>query len=156
ELMTIPLTHSASVVSRLKILADMDIAERRVPQDGRFLMQYQGNRLDLRTSTLPTHFGEKVVIRILDPNSAITTVDQLGFSDEHSANIHRRVSVPQGMLLVTGPTGSGKSTTLYAALNLLRSPGRNVITVEEPVEYILDGVNQVQVHPKAGLTFASC
>ena len=156
ELMTIPSTYSASVVSRIKILADMDIAERRVPQDGRFLMQYQGNRLDLRTSTLPTHFGEKVVIRILDPNSAMITFDKLGFSDDHSANIHRLLSVPQGMLLVTGPTGSGKSTTLYAALNLLRSPGRNVITVEDPVEYMLDGVNQVQVHPKAGLTFASC
>jgi type IV pilus assembly protein PilB len=141
ELMTIPAEVQAAVISRIKILADMDIAERRIPQDGRFLMQYQGGRLDLRTSTLPTHFGEKVAIRILDPRSSIITLD---------------LSIPQGMLLVTGPTGAGKSSTLYAALNLLRSPGRNIITVEDPVEYMLDGVNQVQVNSKAGLTFASC
>jgi type IV pilus assembly protein PilB len=118
-------------------------------------MQYRGQRLDLRTSTLPTHFGEKVVIRVLDPRSTIITLDQLGFSEYHRKNLHKILDLPQGMLLVTGPTGSGKSTTLYAALNLLRSPSRNIITVEDPVEYMLDGVNQVQVHPKAGLTFAS-
>jgi type IV pilus assembly protein PilB len=156
ELMTIPADVQASVVSRIKILADMDIAERRVPQDGRFLMQYQGERLDLRTSTLPTHFGEKVAIRILDPRSSIITLDKLGMPDRISAGIQHTLSVPQGMILVTGPTGSGKSTTLYAALNLLRSPGRNIITVEDPVEYMLDGINQVQVNSKAGLTFASC
>ncbi len=156
ELMTIPTEYQAAVISRIKILADMDIAERRVPQDGRFLMQYHGDRLDLRTSTLPTHFGEKVAIRILDPRSAIITMDQLGLSECYAAAVERLLGMPQGMLLVTGPTGSGKSTTLYAALNLLRSPGRNVITVEDPVEYMLDGINQVQVHPKAGLTFAAC
>jgi type IV pilus assembly protein PilB len=155
ELMTIPSQFTSSVISRIKILADMDIAERRVPQDGRFLMQYRGQRLDLRISTLPTHFGEKVVIRVLDPRSTIITLDQLGFSHQHRNLLHRILELPQGMLLVTGPTGSGKSTTLYAALNLLRSPARNIITVEDPVEYMLDGVNQVQVHPKAGLTFAS-
>ena len=156
ELMTIPADVQASVISRIKILADMDIAERRVPQDGRFLMQYQGERLDLRTSTLPTHFGEKIAIRILDPRSAIITLETLGLPDRITADIQRLLSLPQGMLLVTGPTGSGKSSTLYAALSFLRSPGRNIITVEDPVEYMLDGVNQVQVHPKAGLTFASC
>jgi type IV pilus assembly protein PilB len=155
ELMTIPAEFQSSVISRVKILADMDIAERRVPQDGRFLMQYHGQRLDLRISTLPTHFGEKIVIRVLDPRSTIITLDQLGFSQHHRDDLKGILELPQGMLLVTGPTGSGKSTTLYAALNLLRSPARNIITVEDPVEYMLDGVNQVQVHPKAGLTFAS-
>ena len=156
ELMTIPSEHQAAVISRFKILADMDISERRIPQDGRFLMQYRGSRLDLRTSTLPTRFGEKVVIRVLDPRSTIITLDQLGFSPQHARELNRILALPQGMLLVTGPTGSGKSTTLYGGLNLLRSPGRNIITVEDPVEYMVDGVNQVQVHPKAGLTFASC
>jgi type IV pilus assembly protein PilB len=156
ELMTVPPQYQAAVISRIKILADMDIAERRVPQDGRFLMQYQGHRLDLRTSTLPTHFGEKVALRILDPRSAIITLDKLGLAEAHARDIQKLLSGPQGMLLVTGPTGAGKSTTLYAGLNVLRSPGRNIITVEDPVEYMLDGVNQVQVHPKAGLTFASC
>jgi len=155
ELMTIPSEFSASIVSRVKILADMDIAERRVPQDGRFLMEYRGQRFDLRISTLPTHFGEKVVVRVLDPRSTILTLDHLGFSENHTAYLHRILEMPQGMLLVTGPTGSGKSTTLYGALNLLRSPDRNILTVEDPIEYMLDGVNQVQVHPKAGLTFAS-
>ncbi len=156
DLMTIPSEFQASIVSRIKILADMDIAERRLPQDGRFLMQYQGQRLDLRISTLPTHFGEKVVVRILDPHSTIITFDRLGFSSQLEADINRILAMPQGMLLVTGPTGSGKSTTLYGALNILRSPGRNIITVEDPIEYMLDGVNQVQVHVKAGLNFASC
>jgi type IV pilus assembly protein PilB len=155
ELMTIPADIQTSVISRIKILSNMDIAERRVPQDGRFLMVYQGERFDLRVSTLPTHFGEKIAMRILDPRAAIITLDRLGMPGEIAADIRRIVSNPQGMLLVTGPTGSGKSTTLYAALNILRSPGRNIITVEDPVEYLLDGVNQVQVHAKAGLTFAA-
>jgi type IV pilus assembly protein PilB len=155
ELMTIPAKFQSSVVSRIKILADMDIADRRIPQDGRFLMQYHGQRLDLRISTLPTHFGEKVVIRLLDPRSTIITLDQLGFAQSHGADLRRILEMPQGMLLVTGPTGSGKSTTLYASLNLLRAPTRNIITVEDPVEYMLDGINQVQVNPKAGLTFAT-
>jgi type IV pilus assembly protein PilB len=155
ELMTIPTNFQSSVVSRIKILADMDIADRRIPQDGRFLMKYRGQRLDLRISTLPTHFGEKVVVRLLDPRSTVITLDQLGFSESHGADLRRILEMPQGMLLVTGPTGSGKSTTLYASLNLLRAPSRNIITVEDPVEYMLDGVNQVQVNPKAGLTFAT-
>ena len=156
ELMTMPSEYQAAVVSRVKILSNMDISERRSPQDGRFLMQHRGRRLDLRVSTLPTHFGEKVVIRILDPRSTVITLDQLGFSERHANNLKRILTLPQGMLLVTGPTGSGKSTTLYGALNLLRSPHNNIVTVEDPVEYMLDGVNQVQVHAKAGLTFASC
>ena len=156
ELMTMPAEYQASVVSRVKILSNMDIAERRVPQDGRFLMQHKGRRLDLRISTLPTHFGEKVVIRVLDPRSTLITLDQLGFSDRLATSLKKILALPQGMLLVTGPTGSGKSTTLYGALNLLRSPRNNIVTVEDPVEFMLEGVSQVQVHPKAGLTFASC
>jgi len=154
ELTSISLEHRAAVVSRIKILANMDIAERRIPQDGRFLMRYRGQRLDLRVSTLPTHFGEKVVIRLLDPRSTLMAFDQLGLSTEHSSELNRMLALPQGMLLVTGPTGAGKSTTLYSALNLLRAPDRNNITVEDPVEYIMDGVNQVQVRPKSGLTFS--
>ena len=155
ELTSIPNEHRAAVVSRIKILANLDIAERRVPQDGRFLMRYGGRRLDLRVSTLPTHFGEKVVIRLLDPRSTLLAFEQLGLSEQHASQMRRILGLPQGMLLVTGPTGSGKSTSLYAALNILRAPGRNIITVEDPVEYIMDGINQVQVRPKAGLTFSS-
>jgi type IV pilus assembly protein PilB len=112
--------------------------------------------MDMRISTLPTHFGEKVVIRILDPKSTLITLDQLGFSEQRRDQLNEILDRPQGMLLVTGPTGSGKSTTLYAALNVLRSPDINIVTVENPVEFMLDGVNQVQVHSKVGLTFASC
>jgi type IV pilus assembly protein PilB len=154
--MTMPSEFQSAVVSRIKILSNMDIAERRVPQDGRFLMQHKGRRLDLRISTLPTHFGEKVVIRVLDPRSTLIMLDQLGFSERLAGCLRKILSLPQGMLLVTGPTGSGKSTTLYGALNLLRSPRNNIVTIEDPVEYMLEGVNQVQVHPKAGLTFATC
>jgi type IV pilus assembly protein PilB len=156
ELLTMPSEFQSAVVSRIKILSNMDISERRVPQDGRFLMQHKGRRLDLRVSTLPTHFGEKVVIRVLDPRSTLITLDQLGFSERLATRLKNILSLPQGMLLVTGPTGSGKSTTLYGALNLLRSPRNNIVTVEDPVEFMLEGVNQVQVRPKAGLTFATC
>jgi type IV pilus assembly protein PilB len=155
ELTSIAPEHRAAIVSRIKILANIDIAERRVPQDGRFLMRYKGQRLDLRVSTLPTHFGEKVVIRLLDPRSTLLAFDQLGLSSQHESELVRILGLPQGMLLVTGPTGAGKSTTLYAALNLLRAPDRNIITVEDPVEYIMDGINQVQIRPKSGLTFSS-
>ena len=154
ELLRVPLEHQASVVSRIKILADMDIAERRLPQDGRFLMVYRGRRLDVRISTLPTYFGEKIVMRILDPRSTLCNFEQLGLSQQQAESINQLITMPQGMLIVTGPTGSGKSTTLYAALNLASVPGRNVITIEDPIEYLLDGVNQVQVHPKIGLTFS--
>ena len=156
ELLSLPSAHQASVISRIKILADMDITERRLPQDGRFLLVYRGQRLDVRVSTLPTHLGEKIVMRILDPRSTLITFEQLGFSELQADTVKRLLLNPQGMVIVTGPTGSGKSTTLYAALNLVHSPERNIITVEDPVEYMLDGVNQVQIHPEAGLTFATC
>jgi type IV pilus assembly protein PilB len=152
----IPRELQTSVLSRIKILADLDIAERRTPQDGRFLVQVGHRKIDLRVSTLPTHYGEKVVMRLLDPSAPRLQFADLGMALEMCQELSRVLEMPQGMLLVTGPTGSGKTTTLYAALHQVRSPSVNVITVEDPVEYLLEGVNQVQVHTKAGLTFAKC
>jgi type IV pilus assembly protein PilB len=155
ELMEIPIRLQESVVSRIKILADMDIAERRAPQDGRILVAIGPEKRDLRVSTLPTQYGEKVVIRLLDARSALVGFQDLGLWEEHSDLLADLLKTPNGMILVTGPTGSGKTTTLYAALNHLRSRTLNIITVEDPVEYSLQGVNQVQVNEKAGRTFAS-
>ena len=143
------------VVSRLKIMADMNIAERRVPQDGRLSINHQGRRIDLRVATLPTVWGEKVVARILDNTNTQMALQDLGFSEDNFRRFQESYSKPYGMILATGPTGSGKSTTLYATLNQLNRPDVNVITVEDPVEYRLAGINQVQVNVKAGLTFAS-
>jgi type IV pilus assembly protein PilB len=156
ELTHIPMELQASVVSRIKILSDMDIAERRTPQDGRFLVQISQRNLDFRVSTLPTHYGEKVVMRLLDPAATRVAFSALGLREENSKTLEATLSGPQGMLLVTGPTGSGKTTTLYSALNFLRSPTVNIITVEDPIEYKIEDINQVQVNPKAGLTFANC
>ncbi len=157
ELTSLPVEITTSVVSRIKILADMDISERRVPQDGRFLVEIGGRHLDLRVSTLPTHEGgEKVAMRLLDPAASRVGFTDLGLSPENASALAGILAMPQGMLLVTGPTGSGKSTTLYAALNALRSPSVHIITVEDPVEYKVEDINQIQVNPKAGLTFASC
>jgi len=156
ELTHIPFELTSFLVSRIKILADMDISERRTPQDGRFLVQIGDSHLDLRVSTLPTHAGEKVVMRLLDPSASRVGFEKLGLAVDNATALSTVLSAPQGMLLVTGPTGSGKSTTLYAALNLLRSPSVNIITVEDPIEYRIEDINQVQVNPKAGLSFASC
>jgi type IV pilus assembly protein PilB len=155
DLLEIPIRLQESVVSRIKILADMDIAERRAPQDGRIMVAIGSERRDLRVSTLPIQFGEKVVIRLLDSRSAVIGFQDLGLWEEHADLLTDLLKAPQGMILVTGPTGSGKTTTLYAALNFLRSRTLNIITVEDPVEYRLEGVNQVQVNEKAGRTFAS-
>jgi len=152
----IPRTLQNSVISRLKILSDMDIAERRAPQDGRFLVKLAGRRIDLRVSTLPTQYGEKVVMRLLEADAPLQDFPSLGFSPDIAEGLQRILRLPQGMLLVTGPTGSGKSTTLYSSLNLVRRPSINIVTVEDPVEYVVPGLNQVQVNSKAGLTFASC
>jgi type II secretory ATPase GspE/PulE/Tfp pilus assembly ATPase PilB-like protein len=146
----------AQLISRIKILADLDIAERRVPQDGRFLSRCGEDCYDIRVSTLPTHFGEKVVMRILNPRTASVRFETLGLSPDASAALAELIRLPQGMILVTGPTGSGKSTTLYAALNLIRSGAINITTIEDPIEYVIEGANQVQVDVKAGRTFASC
>jgi len=156
ELTHIPNELQNSLVSRIKILADMDIAERRAPQDGRFLVQIGNRNVDLRVSSLPTQYGEKVVMRLLDSSATKVSFADLGFAEDNTRALQSVLAMPQGMLLVTGPTGSGKSTTLYAALNALRSPGINIITVEDPIEYKIEEVNQVQVNVKAGLTFSLC
>jgi type IV pilus assembly protein PilB len=156
ELVQVPLELRTSLISRIKILCDMDIAERRVPQDGRLLARIGPTHYDLRVSTLPTQYGEKVTIRLLDPGSARVSFKDLGLSPEHTKTLSGVLKQPQGMILVTGPTGSGKSTTLYAALHLLRSPEISILTIEDPVEYMMEGINQVQVNPRVGRTFASC
>lgn len=143
------------VVSRFKIMAGMNIAERRVPQDGRLTVTHDGAAMDLRVATLPTVWGEKIVARVLDNTSTRLDLDDLGFERANRERFAESYAKPYGMILVTGPTGSGKSTTLYATLNILNQPRVNVITVEDPVEYRLPGINQVQTNPKAGLTFAS-
>ncbi len=154
EVMRSPKSIQAGVISRLKIMADVDIAERRIPQDGRIGVTVHGKDIDLRFSTLPTVYGEKVVMRILDKSSVLLELEDLGFLDHNHQRFESAYVKPYGMTLVTGPTGSGKSTTLYAALNVLNQPEVNIITTEDPVEYRLPGINQVQVRPKVGLTFA--
>jgi type IV pilus assembly protein PilB len=155
EVMNTPRSVSAALVSRVKIMADLDIAERRVPQDGRVSLRVSGRSIDLRVATLPSIYGEKVVIRILDREDSIFQLPDLGFFPHALERFSRSLSKPYGTILVTGPTGSGKTTTLYAALNVLNKPDRNIITVEDPVEYRLPGITQVQVNRKAGLLFAT-
>jgi type IV pilus assembly protein PilB len=155
EVMHSPKSIQSGVISRLKIMAEINIAERRIPQDGRMSLSVSGKPVDLRVATLPTVFGEKVVMRILDKGSALLNLDDLGFLPEAHERFATAYRKPYGTILVTGPTGSGKSTTLYATLNILNEPHRNIITVEDPVEYRLAGINQVQINPKAGLTFAA-
>ncbi len=152
---SVPSKYMHGIASRIKIMADLDIAERRAPQDGRVGLSVAGRNLDLRVATLPTVYGEKIVIRILDRSNLVMDLRDLGFSPEVMAQFEAIYRRPHGALLVTGPTGSGKSTTLYGTLNQLNSVEQNIITVEDPVEYRLPGVNQVQVNPKAGLTFAA-
>ncbi|MBS1708868.1 MAG: Flp pilus assembly complex ATPase component TadA [Armatimonadetes bacterium] len=155
EAMTIPKNLQAPLISRLKIMAEMNIAERRVPQDGRIEVRHQGKEFDLRVSSIPTPFGEKIVMRILDKGNAMIGLMKLGFSAENQARIEELISQPNGMFLCTGPTGSGKTTTQYSVLHMLNSIERNIITVEDPVEYQLGGIAQVQVNKKAGLTFGT-
>jgi type IV pilus assembly protein PilB len=145
----------APLVSRIKIIGDMDISVKRRPQDGRTKLKIGNKQYDMRISTLPTIFGEKVVIRILDQSQAFINLDELGFDPDDLMTLSDTLARPQGIILVTGPTGSGKSTTLYAAINRLKSEVINIVTVEDPVEYELPGVNQVQVNERAGITFAS-
>lgn len=155
EAMTVPKQLQAPMLSRLKIMAEMNIAERRVPQDGRIEIRHQNKEFDLRVSSIPTPFGEKIVMRILDKSSVMIGLNKLGFLDEVQARIEELVSQPNGMFLCTGPTGSGKTTTQYSVLNKLNTVGVNIVTVEDPVEYQLNGISQVQVNRKAGLTFAT-
>jgi type IV pilus assembly protein PilB len=154
EVMRSPKSIQSGVISRLKIMAEVDIAERRIPQDGRIGLVVGGKPIDLRFSTLPTVYGEKIVMRILDKSSVLLGLDDLGFLEDNERRYRASYTKPYGMILVTGPTGSGKSTTLYATLNAKNTPDINIITTEDPVEYRLAGINQVQVNNKAGLTFA--
>ena len=143
------------IISRIKILSKLDIAEKRLPQDGAFLVKLEDRPIDIRVSTVPTIYGEKIVMRILDRSVVVLDLDQLGFDAKQLEKIRHAINMPYGQVLLTGPTGSGKTTTLYAILNEIKSPTKNIITVEDPVEYKLDSVNQVQVKPDIGLTFAN-
>jgi type IV pilus assembly protein PilB len=151
----VPRRMVSAVISRIKIMSDLDIAERRVPQDGRVGVTVDDSRVDLRVTTLPTQRGEGATVRILDTRNAMRSLDQLGMAEDPRQVFERSVRRPYGAVLVTGPTGSGKSTTLYAALTELNSIDKNIITVEDPVEYQIEGINQINVNAKAGLTFAS-
>lgn len=149
-----PSSSTAAVISRIKIMAKLNIAERRLPQDGRIMLRVQGKELDLRVSTVPTSFGESVVMRILDRESVVLDFHTLGFTDEFLPQFMNVLQLPHGIMLVTGPTGSGKTTTLYTALSKLNTPDVKIITVEDPVEYQIEGVNQIQAKPQIGLDFS--
>lgn len=150
-----PVKSTAAVISRIKIMAKLNIAERRLPQDGRIKVQMLGKELDLRVSTIPTMYGESVVIRLLDKENTVLDFAGLGFAGRHLQQFLDVLALPHGIILITGPTGSGKSTTMYAALKQLNTSARKIITVEDPVEYQMEGVNQIQAKPQIGLTFAS-
>lgn len=154
EMRRLPKELNRSVVARLKMMADLDITEKRLPQDGSFRISLDGKTTDLRISTLPSVYGEKVVIRILEKNDSIMTLAGLGFTDRNLREFNRLIKNPVGILLVTGPTGSGKSSTLYAAINEINDVSKNIITIEDPVEFKLNGITQVSVNPKIGFTFA--
>lgn len=155
DVMNPPKHIQAPMISRIKIMSNLDIAERRIPQDGKIHLRNENKEYDLRVSTMPTIFGEKVVIRVLDKSSVSLGLDKLGFFPEIQEEFEEMISKPYGMILVTGPTGSGKSTTLYSCLHKLNTGDKNIMTIEDPVEYQMNGVNQVQVNEKAGLTFSS-
>jgi type IV pilus assembly protein PilB len=150
-----PRRMHASLVSRLKVMANMDIAERRIPQDGRMSLRLEGRNIDIRVASLPGSYGERVTMRLLDRSGSIITLEQLGIDPAILSRYKESIKLPYGFVLVTGPTGSGKSTTLYASLAAVDKVAKNVITVEDPVEYRMEGINQIQINPKAGLTFAS-
>lgn len=152
---SLPKTLHAAITSRIKVMSDLDIAERRLPQDGRVSVRVDNRLVDLRVSTSPIVYGERVVLRILDRASGIIPLEELGFASRELTLFRIMVTRPHGIILVTGPTGSGKTTTLYAALNILKSEHTNIMTVEDPVEYELDGINQTNVHSRIGLTFAN-
>ena len=144
-----------AIISRIKILSKMDIAERRLPQDGGFSVKLGNRTVDLRISTIPVIYGEKVVIRLLDKSNLILSFKDVGLEGRALKDVEQGITTPQGLIFITGPTGSGKSTTLYAAMNRLKSPAKNIVSIEDPVEYRTDGVNQVQAKPQIGLTFAA-
>jgi general secretion pathway protein E len=151
----LPVKTQAALASRIKLLAFMNIAERRLPQDGRIKGRFMGKEVDIRVSTIPTVYGESIVMRILDKESAFISLEELGFDDVLHNVYQELIKKPFGMILMTGPTGSGKTTTLYASLERINAPDKKIITIEEPVEYVLKGINQMQVKNKIGLTFAN-
>ncbi len=155
EMMSPPFKMKGAIISRLKIMAELDIAEKRVPQDGRIKIRIGSKSIDLRVSSLPTIYGEKVVMRILDKSNLQIDLSKLGFDEKALARFLDAIESPYGMVLVTGPTGSGKSTTLYSALNRINKPFTNIMTAEDPVEYNIDGINQVNVNDDIGLSFAA-
>ena len=155
EMMAPPFRMKAAIISRLKIMAELDIAERRVPQDGRIKLRLLGRTIDLRVSSLPTIFGEKVVMRILDKSNLNIDMNKLGFQEQALRDFTYAIAQPYGMVLVTGPTGSGKTTSLYSAISKINVPETNIMTAEDPVEYNLEGINQVLIHEEVGLTFAA-
>jgi type IV pilus assembly protein PilB len=155
ESLTLPKQIHPSLTSRIKILAEMDIAETRLPQDGNFNVKMEKRSFEIRVSTFPTIYGENVVLRVLDQTSPLFKLEDMGFSEEMLDLCKQLIRRPNGIILVTGPTGSGKTTTLYAFLNLINSKEKNIITVEDPVEYRLSLIRQTQVNPKAGITFAT-
>ena len=156
EVMRLPMRVKNAVVSRIKIMSQLDIAERRLPQDGRFMVRMGGREIDFRVSVIPVQYGEKVVMRLLDKTRVNYELGDLGLEEDDVVKLDRAIRKPYGMILVTGPTGSGKSTTLYTILSELNQPSVNICTAEDPIEISLPGVNQVQVHEQIGLTFASC
>lgn len=155
EILSLPSRMTPVLTSRVKVMARLDIAEKRLPQDGRISLSLGGKLIDVRVSTLPARFGERVVMRILDKEEANFDLDALGMPADTLKRLHQSLQRPNGIILVTGPTGSGKTTTLYASLKLLNDPSRNILTVEDPVEYAIDGVGQTQINPKVGMTFAA-
>lgn len=155
DVLKVPKINQNAILARLKIISNLDITENRVPQDGRFKVKTEGREIDFRVSSLPTTFGQKFVLRALDKGNLAIGLDKLGFSEQPAANFKAAVAKPFGMMLVTGPTGSGKSTTLYSVLNQLNTLDRNIVTIEDPVEYQVEGITQVQVKPEIGLDFAS-
>lgn len=155
EVESLPRRIQPAVISRIKIMSRMNIAERRLPQDGRIKLRVSGRDIDLRVSTIPTIYGESIVMRILDRGTALIDLEYLGFPERSVEKYRELINKPYGMFLVTGPTGSGKTTTLYASLNKINSDDRKIITVEDPIEYQIDGINQIQVKPQIGLTFAN-
>jgi type IV pilus assembly protein PilB len=155
NIMEVPINLHAELAARIKILAEMDIAEKRKPQDGRLKLLFQGRKIDLRIATIPTVHGEKVELRILDPKDMMVNLDNIGF-DEKSLEIYKKSAFkPQGMVLITGPTGSGKTTTLYATLNFIKSEKKNIVTIEDPIEYLIEGINQTQINPAKDLLFST-
>lgn len=155
EKLVLPRTVHDAVISRIKILSDLKIDEKRIPQDGRFTFRLGDQEVDLRVSSLPTVHGEKIVMRLLQKSTKVPTVSELGMRGKALDHVEAAIKIPHGIILVTGPTGSGKTTTLYAILNQINAPAVNIVTLEDPVEYQMDGINQVQTNPQAGLTFAS-